>query len=106
MFLPLMNPLCSLEIILGRILASLWAMTLVMIFNLKFTRAIGLYWSIVSAHGLFGINIRELGLKLGGSQPVWKNSMTASHSFNYLLDLQIYNGKNAYMKNEKRESVK
>jgi hypothetical protein len=39
--------------------------------------AIGLYWSIVSAFGIFGMRIIVFALKLGDNQPVVKNYVTA-----------------------------
>lgn len=52
MFLPLMKPFCSLDMVSGKILAYLSASTFVMILNLKLASAIGLYCSMVSALGL------------------------------------------------------
>jgi len=40
-----------------------------MILNLKLAKAMGLYCSILSALGVFGIRMRVFELKLGGIQP-------------------------------------
>jgi hypothetical protein len=47
-----------------------------MILNFKFARAIGLYYSMASALGIFGIRIKVLALKLGIKQLVVKNSVS------------------------------
>jgi hypothetical protein len=62
MFLPLTNPLCSLEIIEGKIWANLSANTFEMILNLKLAMAIGLNWSIEFALGILGMRIKVLAL--------------------------------------------
>jgi hypothetical protein len=61
----------------GIIEASLSAMILEMILNLKLAMAIGLYWSTEEALGVFGRRAIMLELKPGKIQPVEKNSITA-----------------------------
>jgi len=77
MFLPLMKPLCSLEMRFGRITDNLSAKIFEMILNLKFARAIRRYWSIESALEVFVIRVMVLTLKFGSNHPVLKNSKTA-----------------------------
>jgi len=72
-----MKPICSGEIMLFIIGASLSIRILDMILNLKLANDIGMYCPTLTASGTLGIRMIVLALKLGKIQSLVKNSKTA-----------------------------